>query len=434
MAVLSGAVFCRRIINNLSATKRLSLSSRLSSRSRSRSTKLIGSRLPSSSSTELFCTRSYRTGTNTSVNATSCSSSCNGNYFHLNSARRHHFCLVKLQFQHITPTGSASASSSISRSTSTRKQQFSSSTNDKSDSKEPDDIKNNSVNEKEEVLVVVGNNKNKISEADGGGDKDKPEESDSISNSNSISSKSTSATSTLLSKETRNQIRSILTQAKSIPNIITISRICSTPILCNLIITEQYHYAVAGCFLAGFSDYLDGYIAKNYNQQTVFGTYLDPLADKILINSIAFSLSYVSIIPYWSFALWFGRDVLLVGMSYRAARIAARGRGHAVADPERTPLKIQPTMISKVNTVMQFGTIGVGLGLAAMGDVGSGYYSVNVNVLDDMMTLSVIDGMTYITGGTTVWSGLSYIDGKSMIKSGNSKSKSKAKATSVKKE
>ena len=224
--------------------------------------------------------------------------------------------------------------------------------------------------------------------------------------------------SAFLSDETRNQLRAISIQARSIPNIITISRICSTPIICNLIMTEKYNFAMAGCFLAGFSDWLDGYIAKNYNQQTVFGTYLDPLADKILINSIAFSLSYVDILPMWSSVLWLGRDVLLVGMSYRFASLAAQGTGHAVADPERTPLKISPSTISKVNTVFQFGTLGAGLGLAAVGDVG---LSLNIG----LTTLNVIDGLAFITGGTTVWSGLSYIGGKSMIKSGNSKPEKK---------
>lgn len=217
-----------------------------------------------------------------------------------------------------------------------------------------------------------------------------------------------------LSKETKNQIKAISTQAKSIPNMITIARICSTPILCNLIITERYQLAVAGCFIAGFSDWLDGYIAKNYNQSTVFGTYLDPLADKILINSISFSLSYVDILPWWSSGLWFGRDLLLVGMSYRLAAIAARGRGHAVADPSQTPLKVSPTMISKVNTLFQFGTIGVALSLGAVGEIG---YSLSLGYA----TFGLVESLTYVTASTTILSGLSYVDGKSMIKSGNSK-------------
>ena len=96
---------------------------------------------------------------------------------------------------------------------------------------------------------------------------------------------------------------------------------------------------------------------------------------------------------------WLGRDVILVGMSYRAAAIAAKGRGHAVADPSKTPLKVNPSFISKVNTVFQFGTISLGLGLAAFPDY-------------TMMIYSDIDIMTAICGvtcGTTIWSGVGFL-------------------------
>ncbi len=220
----------------------------------------------------------------------------------------------------------------------------------------------------------------------------------------------------IVSDETKNQINAMIAQAQSIPNIITIARILSTPLLCNLIITEKYQLAVVGCFIAGFSDWLDGYIAKNYDQQTVFGTYLDPLADKILINSIAISLSYADILPIWSSALWLGRDVILVGMTYRVAAAAAKGMGYAIADPAKTPLKISPTMISKANTMFQFGTIGVALSLGAICEVG---YSLNFGY----SSFGLVESLSYVTATTTILSGLSYMDGKSMIKSGNSPKK-----------
>jgi len=213
----------------------------------------------------------------------------------------------------------------------------------------------------------------------------------------------------ILSQETRNQI---WTQAQSIPNIITIARISSTPILCHFILTDQYKYAVTGCILAGFSDWLDGYIARKYNQTTVLGTYLDPFADKMFINSIAISLGYAEIIPLWCAGLWFGRDVLLIGMAYRTVAIATRGTGHNVADPSKFPLKIEPSMSSKINTVLQFGTISAGLGLAAMGDA-----CVVAPISLGFMSVGPIEGMCYITCGTTVLSGLGYLDGHAVTKS-----------------
>jgi len=208
----------------------------------------------------------------------------------------------------------------------------------------------------------------------------------------------------MISKQTADQISSILNQAQSIPNIITIMRICSTPFLSYFILTEQYTYALTGCVLAAISDGLDGYIARNYDGITVLGTYLDPLADKIFINCLALTLSSVGVLPTWCVGIWIGKDVLLMLGTYFVNASATIGTSHAVIDPTRTSLKIEPTFIGKVNAVLQFGTIGVGLGLTSI----------------DIPSDDVVHVLSLISCGTTIASGLSYIGGKSMTPSGNS--------------
>lgn len=216
-----------------------------------------------------------------------------------------------------------------------------------------------------------------------------------------------------LSTATRKQLQAIWTQSQSLPNQITLARIGSTPILCHFIMTNQYKLAVTGCILAGISDVLDGYIARNYNQKTVLGTYLDPLADKIFINGIAFSLTYSHILPWWCTSLWLGRDVILIGMAYRTVALATQGSGNNVADPSSTPLKIKPLMISKVNTLFQFGTIWTGLGCMAVGYQDMLFSSMAVV---GEWSLSPMDGLCMVSCGTTVLSGLGYMDGKAMKK------------------
>jgi len=44
-------------------------------------------------------------------------------------------------------------------------------------------------------------------------------------------------------------------------------------------------YALGGLFLAGVSDWLDGYVAKSYIFKNILGSYLDPLADKVRVRS-----------------------------------------------------------------------------------------------------------------------------------------------------
>ena len=235
---------------------------------------------------------------------------------------------------------------------------------------------------------------------------------------------------TFMSIQTRNQIQSLLEQAQSIPNIITLTRIASTPLLSYFIINNQYDVAIFGCILAGISDYADGYIAKNYNGATVLGTYLDPFADKFFINGLAISLTAVGVIPIWCCLTWLGRDVLLIGMSYRMVAFASEATGHAVMDPGKTPLKIEPSAISKLNTVLQFGTLSLGMGAAALygGNVADvGVWEIGVG--DSVVGMNLVESISLITCGTTVWSGMGYLDGKSVTKSGNTSSNIAKSAT-----
>lgn len=151
-----------------------------------------------------------------------------------------------------------------------------------------------------------------------------------------------------------------LGQLKSLPNLITVSRILSTPLISYFIISEHYDWALYGCFIAGVSDVLDGYIAKRYGMTTVLGTYLDPLADKILINVLSISLWYSDILPTPLICLWLARDVVLMVGSYMVVATKTK-EGRFVVDPTSTPLKVEPTNISKLNTAFQFLTLGAGL-------------------------------------------------------------------------
>jgi len=218
--------------------------------------------------------------------------------------------------------------------------------------------------------------------------------------------------------QTQAQMQSFRNQIQSIPNLITTARILSTPFICHQILTGQYTVAIIGCAAVGFSDWLDGYIAKNYGSTTVLGSYLDPLADKIVLTSLSVSLAYVGILPLWTAGLWIGRDVFLIGGCYYAAALAAKGRGHNVIDPGRTPLRIQPTALSKLNTVLQFGTIGVALALGL--ELEPGTIAIGIETEYFSLPLDrIVEGMCWMTAFTTVGSGISYLDGASMKASGN---------------
>jgi cardiolipin synthase len=190
-------------------------------------------------------------------------------------------------------------------------------------------------------------------------------------------------------------------QLMSPPNLITLSRIASAPLLSYFIISHHHDMALIGCLLSGASDVLDGYLAKHHNMSTVLGTYLDPLADKILINVLSLSLWYNGALPTVLVGLWLAKDVgLTVGAYSYVARNTLQGK--PVMDPLTTPLKVNPTVMSKVNTGLQFATLSLGILLPIHPGVESGLVS-----------------LCWLTGLTTIASGFSYLGYSAFTESGN---------------
>ncbi|CAH3046319.1 unnamed protein product [Porites evermanni] len=103
----------------------------------------------------------------------------------------------------------------------------------------------------------------------------------------------------------------------TIPNLLSTLRILATPVLGYLVITEDFVSSLALFGVAGITDMLDGFIARNFkNQKSVLGTILDPLADKILMSVLTVSLTLVSLLPVPLTALILSRDALLIGYAF----------------------------------------------------------------------------------------------------------------------
>lgn len=107
-----------------------------------------------------------------------------------------------------------------------------------------------------------------------------------------------------------------------------------------LIVSEHLQAAFWLFVAAGVSDVVDGFIAKRFNARTSLGSYLDPLADKILLDGIYLALALGQWLPVWLVALVISRDLLIV------AGVALIQRRNPVFRP-------QPLLIGKVNTFAQ---------------------------------------------------------------------------------
>ena len=98
----------------------------------------------------------------------------------------------------------------------------------------------------------------------------------------------------------------------TVPNQITFLRLGFLPFFLILMSYERYKWALLVLVLAGFSDGIDGLIARKFNQRSSLGAYLDPIADKLLLSSSFIVLAFKNQLAWWLTILVLSRDVLIL--------------------------------------------------------------------------------------------------------------------------
>jgi CDP-diacylglycerol--glycerol-3-phosphate 3-phosphatidyltransferase len=119
------------------------------------------------------------------------------------------------------------------------------------------------------------------------------------------------------------------------PNLLTLIRIGTVPLLVVLLLfpgPAPSAVAAAVFFAASITDFLDGYIARNYGSGSTVGKFLDPLADKLVVTSALIMLSGIPRtprIPAWIVAVLVSREILVTGL-----RAVAAAEGRVIAAEE----------------------------------------------------------------------------------------------------
>jgi cardiolipin synthase len=114
-------------------------------------------------------------------------------------------------------------------------------------------------------------------------------------------------------QETRVQTDRILT----VPNILSMARLVGVPVFLWLILRPEFGaskadgWALLVLALSGVSDYLDGKLARRWNQISSLGRVLDPAADRLYIVSTLIGLTWREILPWWLTALLVAREAML---------------------------------------------------------------------------------------------------------------------------
>lgn len=133
----------------------------------------------------------------------------------------------------------------------------------------------------------------------------------------------------------------------AIPNVLTLSRLFLIGPFLYFLYQKEYVYAFYLFLAAGLTDGLDGWLARYFNWKTTFGSFIDPLADKLLVASSFISLALIGSLPWWLVILVFLRDLTIsLGVIFWYWFIQRR-------------LDFDPSRLSKLNTAFQLALVTV---------------------------------------------------------------------------
>ncbi|MDD2272528.1 MAG: CDP-diacylglycerol--glycerol-3-phosphate 3-phosphatidyltransferase [Desulfuromonadaceae bacterium] len=181
-------------------------------------------------------------------------------------------------------------------------------------------------------------------------------------------------------------------QIMNLPNILTMMRIATIPLLAALLMSPSRSagfWAAALFAIASITDWLDGYLARRMGIVTVFGKFLDPIADKLIVMAVLIMILPFDRVPAWMVLIILGREIIITGL-----------RGIASTEG----IVIQASDLGKFKTIFQLVAL-IGLTLHYN-------YSWFFGIPHPLLTVDMHNvGMFFLWIATilTIWSGIDYL-------------------------
>jgi len=178
----------------------------------------------------------------------------------------------------------------------------------------------------------------------------------------------------------------------NLPNILTMTRIAAIPLLAVLLMSPTRpagFWAAAVFSLASVTDWLDGYLARRMGIVTIFGKFLDPIADKLIVMAALIMILPFGRVPAWMVLVILGREIIITGL-----------RGIASSEG----IVIQASNLGKFKTIFQLVAI---IGLLLHYD-----YNWLFGIEHQLVQVNMHNvGMFFLWIATllTVWSGVDYL-------------------------
>jgi CDP-diacylglycerol--glycerol-3-phosphate 3-phosphatidyltransferase len=168
----------------------------------------------------------------------------------------------------------------------------------------------------------------------------------------------------------------------NIPNFLSLLRIILVPVIVIFLIQGSYTKALIVFVIAGLTDALDGALARLLNKQTKLGSFLDPLADKILLSTSVIALAIFNLIPSWLAVIVISRDFMIL-------------LGIVILSMMSVNYEIKPVFVSKVTTALQIATV---------------FFALLLKTFTyDIISYNLIIILSWLTASFTIISGLIYI-------------------------
>lgn len=267
--------------------------------------------------------------------------------------------------------------------------------------------------------TIAGNARKLFKETQEGGSKALKERTDRIKENTRNMTKDIREKTMQRSKDFRENIRKIMPadiheNIYTVPNALTFTRLVSAPVIGYLILHGQVTLALALFTYSCVTDFLDGFIARRWNLQSVVGSVIDPLADKMLMMICTVCLATTSEIPLYLATIIIGRDVCLglAAVVIRYISLPAPKTFWRYWDFSIPSAEVHPTMISKVNTALQM----LYLGSMMIKPVFLLYLSDHFGAETTATFLQFTHVLEVTVACTTLWSGLSYAFSKKAVK------------------
>jgi cardiolipin synthase len=113
----------------------------------------------------------------------------------------------------------------------------------------------------------------------------------------------------------RERLAPVSDRLLTLPNVLSVVRLLGVPLYLWLLLDDRLAWAGLVLVLSGFTDYLDGKIARHYHLESRLGQLLDPVADRLYIATTLLSLAWIDVIPWWLVVLLVARDAFILAMA-----------------------------------------------------------------------------------------------------------------------